>query len=224
MEQRVLIYGCGGHGRVILDALRAQWGPVLCAIFADDAASVEGRRVDGAQVYGPDLLADLRQRGFKALIGIGDNLNRARVYNRLRTMGFSFTSAVHPSAVVSPLARLADGVAVMPGAVVNTGARLEENACVNTAASVDHDAVICAHAHVFPGARLTGNVIVGCYATVGSGAVIVPGVRIGDNAYVGAGAVVLKDVPENAVAYGVPARVVRARDPIPDELRDLCAC
>jgi acetyltransferase-like isoleucine patch superfamily enzyme len=40
---------------------------------------------------------------------------------------------------------------------------------------------------------------------------VTKGVRIGDNAIVGANAVVTKDVPPNAIAVGIPARVIRLR-------------
>ncbi len=46
-------------------------------------------------------------------------------------------------------------------------------------------------------------------ASVGSGAIILCGVAIGEKAMVGAGAVVTKDVPDNAVVAGVPARLIR---------------
>ncbi len=46
-------------------------------------------------------------------------------------------------------------------------------------------------------------------ASIGTGATILGGIRIGKNAMVGAGAVVTKDVPENAVVVGNPAKVIR---------------
>lgn len=46
-------------------------------------------------------------------------------------------------------------------------------------------------------------------ASIGSSATILCGVTIGENAMVGAGSVVTKDVPDNAVAAGVPARVIK---------------
>lgn len=51
--------------------------------------------------------------------------------------------------------------------------------------------------------------VIGNYVTVGAAANILPGVNIGENAVVGAGSVVTKDVPENKVVMGVPARIVR---------------
>ena len=50
---------------------------------------------------------------------------------------------------------------------------------------------------------------VGKGASIGSSATILCGVRIGTNAVVGAGAVVTKDVPENAVVAGNPARIIK---------------
>jgi acetyltransferase-like isoleucine patch superfamily enzyme len=54
-------------------------------------------------------------------------------------------------------------------------------------------------------------VVIGFGADIGTGAVILPGVRVGANAIIGAGAVVNHDVPDFAVAAGVPARVMRDR-------------
>ena len=51
------------------------------------------------------------------------------------------------------------------------------------------------------------------YASIGAGSVINPGITIGENALIGAGSTVTRDVPDNAIALGNPARVVGSRDP-----------
>ena len=51
-------------------------------------------------------------------------------------------------------------------------------------------------------------------AKIGANATILPGIRIGKNALVGAGAVVTKDVPDNAVVAGNPARIIKWADEI----------
>ena len=56
---------------------------------------------------------------------------------------------------------------------------------------------------------LVKPVIVRRNAWIGAGAMILPGVTIGENAIVAAGAVVTKDVPDNTVVAGVPAKIVR---------------
>jgi acetyltransferase-like isoleucine patch superfamily enzyme len=54
-------------------------------------------------------------------------------------------------------------------------------------------------------------VVIGYGADIGTNATILPGVHVGAHSIVGAGAVVTKDIPEYAIAAGVPARVVRSR-------------
>lgn len=49
-------------------------------------------------------------------------------------------------------------------------------------------------------------VTIGNHVVIGGGVTIVPGVTIGDNVFVGAGSVVTKDIPDNTLAYGNPAR------------------
>jgi len=54
-------------------------------------------------------------------------------------------------------------------------------------------------------------VVIGFGADIGTNSVVLPGVRVGANAIIGAGAVVNQDVPDYAIAAGVPARVLRDR-------------
>lgn len=55
---------------------------------------------------------------------------------------------------------------------------------------------------------------------LGFGVIVLDGVRIGKGAVVGAGSVVTKDVPDGAIAVGVPARVVKMRSDLAQKLRD----
>ena len=52
---------------------------------------------------------------------------------------------------------------------------------------------------------------------IGSNVTVCPGVTIGSNVVIGAGAVVTHDIPDNALAFGVPARVVRKIEPAPSK-------
>ena len=56
-----------------------------------------------------------------------------------------------------------------------------------------------------------GKVVIGRNARIGSHSLVMPGVTVGDGAVVGAFSFVNRDVPARAVAYGIPARVVKNR-------------
>lgn len=214
-QRPAIILGAGGHGAVIRDILLAGQRRVLG--FLDDNPALHVKKVLDTPILGGTGLAPqlAREEGAELVVGIGDNLIRGRLVRMLQEWGVPLTCAVHPSAVIAADVIMEQGVVVMPGAVVNTRSRLGLASVVNTKASVDHDCTLGELSHVAPGAVLNGGVVVERYAVVGAGAVVLEFKRIGENAFVGAGAVVLEDVPSNAVVVGVPAKVIKYREPLP---------
>jgi sugar O-acyltransferase (sialic acid O-acetyltransferase NeuD family) len=213
-RRRVVVYGAGGHGKVVADLILAG-GEVDLLGFVDDGAS-PGRVVLGRPVLGDgEWLAREAARGlFVVALGVGANAARRAVADRCAAFGAELFVAVHPRAVVASSAWLAPGVVVMAGAVVNPDAHVGRGAIVNTGAVVEHDVVVGDFAHLSPNASTGGAAKVGALAHLGLGSVVLSGVSVGEGAVVGAGAVVLRDVREGATVVGVPAREVsRSRAP-----------
>jgi UDP-perosamine 4-acetyltransferase len=205
--ERLLVWGAGGHGRVVADLVRAS-GHVLAGFVDSDLAK-------HSELVMPEraLLSALRNGnalpgGADAVVpAIGDNSARLEA---AAVLGSAVSPAlVHPGATVSPSASIDSGSVVCPRAVVNAGAIVGLAAIVNSAAIVEHDCVVEAGVHVSPGAVLAGGTRIGRRAWVGAGAVVIPGVCIGADAIIGAGAVVIRDVPDGATVVGNPARIIR---------------
>lgn len=170
----------------------------------------------GVPVLGDDdLLEELWRDGVvAAVIALGNNTLRQQLACRARNIGFTLPAIVHPSAFVSPTARMGAGAVVMARAVIGTDTSVDELAIVNTGAVIDHENEIGAAAHVATGCALAGMVSVGTRVLVGVGSAVRPGVRIGSDAIVGAGSAVIADVPANALVGGAPARsLCRQRPP-----------
>ncbi len=180
--------------------------------FIDDLDPArEGTQFDGLPIFGGrNKLDELQQLGVTHFImGFGDCAARLKTSALIREKGFSFATAIHPQAVVATDVAVPPGTVIAAGAVINPGAKIGESVIVNTGATVDHDCYIEEGVHLSPGVHLAGNVSIGRASWIGIGAIISDHLRIGANAIVGAGAVVLQDIPDDVVAYGVPARVVK---------------
>jgi sugar O-acyltransferase (sialic acid O-acetyltransferase NeuD family) len=209
MSSNLLIWGAGGHGKVVLDIAR-NTGAFERIQFLDD-------RVADSDFCGCPLLhtAQLeRLAGSSFIVAIGDNRERKRCYGRALQAGLLAATLVHASAVISPSARVGAGTVVMPLAVLNASATVAENCIVNTGAIVEHDCEVGAHVHLSPRVALGGAVRIGELAHLGIGAVVLPGGLVGDESVVGAGAVVLKEAPARCVVVGIPARVLSCLMPL----------
>jgi len=159
---------------------------------------------------GQEQLDKLLQRGIKKLVfGFGNGEGRLRLSRLARQKGFELVTAIHPRAIVANDAIIGSGSVIVAGAVISPGVKLGENVIVNTCASVDHECAIEDGAHICPGVHLGAKVTVGRASWIGIGTTVKDRVTIGAGALIGAGSVVVSDIPENVVAYGVPARVVK---------------
>lgn len=210
--------GAGGHARCVVDAMRSVIGSFRIVGIYDDNPALTGQSVLGIPVLGPlgDRGDGVRSLGvaaaFVGIGGTGVTAARRRVFGVLSAAGLALPPIVHRSAVVSPWARLADGVQILAGAIVNVQATVAENAIVNAGAIVGHDAVIGAHVHVASGAVIGGGAVVGDGAHIGSGATLLEGRRVGAGVIVGSGAVVTRDIPDGMQVIGVPARPLDGQD------------
>lgn len=202
----LLIFGAGGHGRVVASAARAAGWTTIGFLDPQwprlrDAGDwpVEGNGDDLSVVAGRAVI-----------VAIGDNARRLALIETLAAAGLDIAAVVHPTAWVCPGVPVGAGAFVSAQAAINHGASLGRGVIVNTGAIVEHDCILADGVHVSPGAVLAGSVEVGGGAWIGAGASVRPGVRIGARAVIGAGAAVVSDVAPGATYAGVPARPLGA--------------
>jgi sugar O-acyltransferase (sialic acid O-acetyltransferase NeuD family) len=213
--QDLVIIGCGGHGREILDLAEAmnadqpQWSVLG---FLDENPKHHCTSVRGYEVLG-DLqwFAQRVTTNVKAFIGIGQGSIRQRIHTTLREQRIESAILVHPAATVTPHVVLEPGVAVTAGVVLTNNIHLGTHTHVNIGATISHDCVIGPYSIIGPGAHLAGNVHIGTGCEVGIGASILPSTTVGEWTIIGAGAVVTQHIPANSVAVGVPARIIKTR-------------
>ncbi|MCP2037715.1 acetyltransferase [Chryseobacterium sp. HSC-36S06] len=194
----MIVFGASGHSKVVLDVLLSN-GIEVEKVIDDSPKTSEifGIRVEKAENIAPSG---------DAIIAVGSNMSRKRISERWL---FNYQSVHHPSAAVSPFAKIGAGTVVMPQASINADTAVGKHCIINTGAVVEHDCLVGDFAHVAPNASLAGGVVVGEGAHIGIGACVIQGITIGKWALIGAGAVIIKDVPDFATVVGNPGKIIK---------------
>lgn len=213
MEKIVLIGG-GGHSKAIIDIIRSTNIYEIIGITDKDE---KRKDVLGVPIIGSDDdLDEIYKSGVEhAFICIAaiENIDlRMELYYRAKSIGFKFPRLIHRSAIISPYAEVEEGTCVMAGAIINANAKIGSNSIINTGAIIEHDCVLKDNVQICPGVVLAGGVCIQDSAFIGIGSRVIQGITIGQKVIVGAGAVVINDIPDNSVAVGVPARVIKERE------------
>lgn len=197
------LYGASGHAKVIYDSLRES-GVIVKALFDDNPLVKELLGLPVIGKFNIDVLKD-----DELIISVGINSTRKKIVGNL-PVDLKYGIAIHPSAIISKYSSVGKGTVIMHGAIIQSSAKIGEHCIINTSASVDHDCIIENFVHISPNTCLCGRVTVGEGTQVGAGAIVIPGIKIGKWSVVAAGAVVLKDVPDNVLVLGNPARVIKS--------------
>jgi acetyltransferase EpsM len=198
----LVIYGGGGHAKMVIDLLRAL-GTYRLVGIVDDARS-SGELISGVPVIGGgERLKDIAAEGVRLAVnavgGIGNIQVRIQIFHRLAESGFACPALVHPTAYLDPSAVLSPGAQVFVHGYIGPDARVGYGCIINTGAIISHDCVLGDYVNISPGAILAGEVKVGGGALIGMGATINLGVQIGAGARVGNSATVKADVPDGGI-------------------------
>lgn len=193
---KYILHGGGEHAKVVLDCLQAMNAQVVRIFDPKFSDLLAGISRGGAYDSGT-------HRDALAIATIGENKTRK---DAVSAMTHEFGKAVHPSAIISPSAKVGRGCMVMHGVIIQASSVIGEHVILNTACRIDHDCDVANYVHVAPGAVLCGRVKVGEGTLIGAGSIIIPGITIGAWSVVGAGAVVISNVPDGTIVVGNPAK------------------
>jgi len=126
-------------------------------------------------------------------------------------------------------------VVILPGAVIGKNCNINCHVFIENDVIIGNNVTIKPGVQIWDGTRIGDNVFIGpnvsftndkysrskCYpdeflktyiedgVTIGAGSVISGGIRIGKNSFIGAGSLVTKDIPEDELWFGTPAKFVR---------------
>ncbi|MFI3202185.1 MAG: NeuD/PglB/VioB family sugar acetyltransferase [Eubacteriales bacterium] len=198
---RIVVYGCGGHARSIITALkRLQCNNILC---------VDPNGKENETILGIPILREvnyLEDDGM--IIAIGDNLQRESIYNNYRDK-VQFITVIAESSIVDDNVELGNGIFIGEHTYIGPATKIGNNSIINTNAVIEHDVCVGRNSHIAPSVTICGKSIIGNNCLIGAGTTIIDEVSVCDNVVVGAGGAIVHSIQESGVYIGVPVRKVK---------------
>lgn len=189
MIQKLILIGCGGHSKSIIDVIESSNEFKIEGLIGLDHEL--GKTVCGYRVIGTDKnLSNIRNNcsfAFIALGKIGKSENRKRIKIILDNFKFSYPKIKSSGSYISKNAYFGEGTSIGHGVVINAGANIGNHCIINSNSLIEHDVKIGNFTHVSTGALINGNVEIGENSFIGSGAIIRENLKIPNNSIISAG-------------------------------------
>lgn len=206
--RRIVIVGAGGFGREVLHWATNAWSErhvPIAGFLSNDPDVLAGKSCPLPILGSPDTFVPAPGDCFVLAIGIPGV--RRSVAEGMVARGCRFVTLIHATAIVAPTAIVDEGTVVCPYAIVSDSVRIGRFALLNYHASLGHDATVGDFAVLSPYATLGGAAVLANEGFLGLHASIAPRRRVGQRSQVSTNAAVMRDVPDDSLAFGVPAVV-----------------
>lgn len=207
----MLIIGAGGHAKEILDILISIDSDTVVTFFDDVSNDLPALIYNKYKIIKSlDDAQKLFLKDPRFVLGLGIPIVRKKLADKFVAIGGILESVISPRAQIGCFnVVLGKGLNIMHGVLISSDVAIGEGSLINAHATIHHDTKIGKYCEVSPGAHITGGCKIGDFCIIGAGAIILPKIQIGKGVTVGAGAVVTKNIPDDVLAKGVPAKIYK---------------
>lgn len=213
----MLIVGAKGFAKEVLEVVH-QLNQLENLVFYDDVNEDVPEKLFGQF----SVLKTIQEASdyFKTVdnqftIGIGNPVLRKQLYDKFLIIGGEFTSVISPSAIIGNYdVQIGIGSNVLSGAIFSNSSNIGKGCIIYYNSIITHDCKIGDFVEISPSVTLLGRCKIGSYTQIGANATILPDINIGKNVIIGAGSVVTKDMPDNCMVFGVPAKIIKELNPL----------
>ncbi len=214
-KKRIVIIGAGNNGKCVADAAEKAGNFEIIGFL--DTKKQPGESYFSYPILGnqSEIIRIVDQFNLEGgVVSLGDNFLRYQIVKEIikHSPNFNFLSIIHPMSVISKGVKVGKGCIIMPGVIINANTKVSNFCLLNTSSVLEHDSEIKDFSTLSPGVITGGHFSLGSFSTMGLGSKALDRVSIGENSFIGAGALVTKNIEDNVLAYGVPAKVIRKRE------------
>lgn len=212
---KLFIYCAGGIGREIYDIATLinksdkLWDKIC---FIDD--TITSGEVYGTLQYTYEHFKTIYKptSEVQVVIANGEPKFRAILIDKLKLDGYSITSIIDKTARLSHTSRIGKGVILYPNTYISSNSIIGDNTLISVGTCIGHDSVIGENVVISTQASISGNCQIGNNTYIGTKSVLKEHVRVGEYSIIGMGSCVFRDVENDVIALGNPAREIRRNE------------
>lgn len=204
------IYGAGALGREVLEIaldiqnVSARWDRFV--YLADNAGDTQK---DGIEIVSPEEFAGLEEES-EVVIAVGEPFSREKMLKKAKELSINIAMPlIHPSSRVVKDTKIGRGTVIAYGCCISFSVDIGENVYLQPGCGAGHNVVIGNNSVISAGVRIAGYVHVGENTYIGLTVPVRDRVTIGKGCIVSMGSVVQRDIPDNVIAMGNPARAIK---------------
>jgi sugar O-acyltransferase (sialic acid O-acetyltransferase NeuD family) len=202
--EKLFIFPFNGNGLEALDCIQNRF---TFLGFIDDTLEKHGIHEFGFQVFGREILDKYPEAKILSVPGSPTSFNfRNKIIENLDIIPSKFATLIHPTAIISPYAKIGYNVLIMAGVVITANSIIGNHVCILPNTVVHHDSNVGDYTLIGSNVTIAGNTKIGKLCYVGSGTSVINGITVGDNSLIGIGSNVIKSVFSNSKMVGNPAK------------------
>lgn len=207
--KELIIVGAGGFGLEVW-WLATQLGYNVLG-FLDDSYDV----ISHKETYGKPILGKIEDwvdhKDCEFSIAVGSPRTRKKIFDRMNNGDNkpNFATLVSPQAFQGFNVNIGEGCIVCNGVVITAEVNIGKQCIINLNSTVGHECNLGDFVTIAPLAAISGQVKLGDLVEIGTNAAIRQGLVVGDGALLGMGGILTKNMPQNSMFYGNPAKFIK---------------
>ena len=215
-RKKIIIFGAGGHHKVILSELKKLNDFNVLAIIGKEGNIVKSDAPENEtySLQELDKLSSLIDSNTYGIVAVGFNYLRQKIVDDVskNLKNLKWATIISKDSIVSPDVSIDEGSVVVSGSIVNTHTKIGKHCIINTGSCIEHENIFDDYVSCGPKVTTGGNVKIKSSSFIGMRSVIQHKISIGKNTVIGANSFVNSDCGDNMIYYGNPAEFIRKRE------------
>lgn len=205
------IYGAGELGKEIMILANMinerdhRWDEIVFIDNKEDFTVFKGKKV----ITFEKAKSCYTNQDMEFIVAVGEPKTRRLLRENIAQAGFSLAVLVHPSIRISEGTALGAGTIVSSNCFISCDTTIEENVLLQPFVSIGHDCNIKKDTVISTFVCISGDCTIGKETYIGIHTAIKEKTVIGSQTIIGMGSVVVRDIPDQVIAMGNPARIMK---------------